>query len=63
MSESTARRKLRKMGYFLKKRWFPIPFTDGSHKEARYAIVDMNNVLVAGEFTMYFNDVIDWINE
>lgn len=60
MSEAAVRRKLRSMGYSLRKRNFP---TAGNGFEARYAIVDMNNVLVAGEYTMCFDDVIDWINE
>lgn len=60
MSESAARRKLNNMGYTLKKKYFP---TAGNGFEARYAIVDMNNVLVAGEYTMCFDDVIDWIKE
>ena len=58
MNESTARRKLNKMGFALKRKTFT-GVTGG--KEVRYSIVDQNNGLVAGEFTMSLEDVENWI--
>ena len=37
--------------------------TLGNLTETRYAIVNSDNVLVAGEYIMDWEDVLNWINE
>ena len=60
MTEKQARNKLYQMGYRLKKKSVP---TLGNLTETRYAIVNSDNVLVAGEYIMDWEDVLNWINE
>ena len=66
MTERTLRKKLAKMGYRLSSRTTTI-FVDPSTKEPvkvkRYAIVDENNFLIAGEYTMFLKDVENWVKE
>ena len=61
MNESTARKKLEKMGYKLTKRTAPSVF-GGFEKETKYSIIDANNVLIAGDYVMDLDDVEKWIN-
>lgn len=49
-----------KRGYYLKRRAFPTP---GNGAEKRYAIVNQDNLLIAGEYTMSLDDVEKWVLE
>lgn len=61
MSENRARKELSKMGYKLTRRTSPA-VVGGYGKETKYSIVDENNILIAGEYTMDLDDVERWIN-
>ena len=64
MDEKSVRAALRKKGYKLVSGWF-IPAIGGTIsgeivKERRFSVVDENNLLIGGEFTMTLDEVAKW---
>ena len=61
-SEKALRNRLARQGLRLSKRFIPIMGVGNSLvKEPRYAVIDSNNCLVSGEWTMTLNDLQEWV--